>query len=165
MGVIGEFLRSIATDMGAVLEERIATQTYKEVYIKHPSGWIQRIDVVREQPVHFGTLQMIDGVRVDTLENIGSNKITAIFGRLEPKDYLDLYMIVNQSEWSFDTLFDLARKKDLGLNEFFFSFSLDSIEQINIWPKLHIELSIDEVKKYYHALAKTLIGRVKPEEK
>lgn len=49
MRVIGGLLRSIATDMGAEVEEKIATQTYKEVYIKHPSGWIQRIDVVRRK--------------------------------------------------------------------------------------------------------------------
>ncbi|MBI5613584.1 hypothetical protein HY947_01550 [Candidatus Gottesmanbacteria bacterium] len=54
-------------------------------------GWIQRIDVVREQPKHFGDIVIIDGIRVDSLENIGSNKILTLLSRLEPKDYVDFY--------------------------------------------------------------------------
>lgn len=164
MNVIKRFLAAMASDMGADYEEKISTQTYKEAYIKHPSGWAQRIDVVHEQPVHFGDIRVVDGVRVDTLENIGSNKITAILSRLEPKDYIDLYLIVHTSDWSFDKLFELARKKDTGLNEFFFSASLENIEKITIWPKILVQMDIDKIKKYYHDLAKALVIRVKPKE-
>lgn len=164
MDRISGLVRSIAADTNATFEEKVTAQTYKEIYLSHPSGWVQRIDLVREQPVHFGTIQSIDGVRVDTLENIGSNKITAILSRLEPKDYIDLYVIVHQSQWSFDRLFELAREKDMGLNEFYFSYSLENIEKITIWPKMLTPMNTDEIKSYYHTLAVQLITRVKPEE-
>lgn len=163
MDRISSLLRTIAVEVNAAFEEKVTTQTYKEVYISHPSGWVQRVDLVREQPVHFGTIQTIDGVRVDTLENIGSNKITAMLSRLEPKDYIDLYIIVHQSAWSFEKLFELARKKDMGLSELHFSYSLENIEKITIWPKMLSPMNTDEIKSYYHTLARELIARVKPE--
>jgi hypothetical protein len=35
-------------------------------------------------------------VIVDALENIGANKITAIFGRTDAKDFVDLYFILSR---------------------------------------------------------------------
>ena len=78
-------------------------------------GWIQRVDVVREQPIHFGDISLIDGIRVDSLENIGSNKILTLFSRLEVKDYVDFYTIITKSKLSFDALFALAKQKILDL--------------------------------------------------
>ena len=102
--IIGH-IRAIADKLGALVSIKITTQMYQEIYLTHPaSGWQQRIDVVREQPIHVGEIISIDGIRVDSLENIGSNKILTLFGRLEPKDYVDFYVIIQKSKLSFDNL-------------------------------------------------------------
>lgn len=43
--------------------------------------FFSKIDIVKDVPMHFGTFYMKDFVRVDSLENIGSNKVLAVFGR------------------------------------------------------------------------------------
>ena len=161
MKAIQEILKTIGSQLLATYSEKVSTQTYKEIYLEH-ADWTQRIDIVREQPIHFGDIVETDAIHVDTLENIGSNKITAIFGRLEPKDYIDLYMIIHHSPWTFDKLFSLAKQKDAGLEPFFFAYSASNIDKIETWPELRVSVNVDEIREWYRNLAKNILERIKP---
>ena len=57
-------------------------------------------------------------VIVDSIENIGANKLTAILGRTEPKDFVDLYFLLHAG-CGFDDLLQKGQEKDLGLLPFF----------------------------------------------
>lgn len=163
MARIQELLQTIGKSLNASYSEKVSTQTYKEVYLTH-NDWVQRIDIVREQPVHFGEIQVIDGIRVDSLENIGANKMTAIFGRLEPKDFVDLYMILHRSTWAFDVLLALAQKKDAGLEPFMFSYALDNAGKITSWPKLPAPITPESIIRYFRMQALNMLKRIKPEK-
>jgi len=154
--------KEIADSCGATISEKVSTQTYKELYITDKTGSIQRIDIVREQSVHFGKLAMIDGIPVDSLENIGSNKITAIFNRLEPKDYIDLYCITHESSWTFEQLFPFAQKKDLGLDPFLFAYSLSNVAKIDVWPMLRKPIKPKHIQQYFEDLSRTVLTALKP---
>lgn len=163
MEAIVGHIRAIAEKLGALLSIKVATQTYHEIYLTHSkSGWQQRIDVVREQPNHVGEIIRIDGIRVDSLENIGSNKILTLLGRLEPKDYVDFYVIIQKSNLSFDDLFALAKQKDTGLHEFYLANSIAEVEGITVWPSMLIPLDIKSIVDYYQNLSRDLFQRVKP---
>ena len=125
-------------------------------------GWEQRIDIVADQPVRFGKLVTMDGIIVDSLENIASNKLLTIFGRLEPKDFIDFYLMMTKTKLTFDRVFTLARKKDKGLEEFFLANSMAQIEKIELWPELKIRFSISKMRDYYQNLAKKLLLSIKP---
>lgn len=46
-------VEKIARELGSVLETKIVTAHYQELYIRHPkNAWTQRIDIVHEQPKH-----------------------------------------------------------------------------------------------------------------
>ena len=98
------------------------------------------------------------------MENIGSNKINAIFGRLEIKDYIDLYSIVTQTKYTFDELFGLARQKDLGLSEFYFANAIADISQIQTWPDLKVDLNKQAMFNFYKKLTTDLLLKIKPED-
>ncbi|MFH1188386.1 MAG: nucleotidyl transferase AbiEii/AbiGii toxin family protein [bacterium] len=152
----------IAGSVGAIISEKVSTQTYKELYITQKTGSMQRIDIVREQPVHFGEVAVIDGISVDSIENIGSNKITAIFNRLEPKDYIDLYYITHETPWTFEQLFPFAQKKDLGLDPFLFAYSLSNVAKIDVWPVLRKPIEPKEIQQYFEDLSRTVLTAIKP---
>ena len=64
--LIDDLIAKIAQKHGATVSVKVSTQTYKEIYLQNNrEGWLQRIDIVREQPKHFGEIVTIDGVRVD----------------------------------------------------------------------------------------------------
>lgn len=157
-------ITDIAQKMNCIVVSKVKTSTYNEIYLENKQDkWTQRIDIVREQPKRFGTISDVDGVLVDSLENIGSNKICAIFGRLEIKDYIDLYTIIEKTDFTFDELFELARQKDLGLNEFTFASTIADVEQITLWPNILIDLDKKAMFAYYKNLVTELLKRVKPE--
>ncbi len=157
-------IADIAQKIGCEVTTKVKSTTYNEIYLDNKQGgWTQRIDIVKEQPIQFGEIKVVEGVRVDSLENIGSNKICTIFGRLEIKDYIDFYTIITKTDLTFDQLFALAKKKDLGLNEFTLASTIADIEQIELWPKLRIDLDKPAMFTYYKNLITELLLKAKPE--
>lgn len=155
----------LAQETGASLGVKVKSQTYNEIYLENKEeGWVQRLDFVHEQPVRFGEIQEIEGIRVDSLENIATNKILTIYNRLEPKDYIDLYLILQKTGLKFDELFTLAKKKDAGLFEFYFAQSLDNLEKIGPLPEMKVEFNKEKMLAFYRKLQKELLLRLKPAE-
>lgn len=158
-------IEGIGKETGAILSTKIQSLTYQELYLENrKDGWIQRIDIVHEQPRHFGEIRSIDTIRVDSLENIGSNKITAIYGRLEVKDYIDLYMILKRTNLTFDALFKLAKEKDTGLFEFYFANIITSVEKIESLPLMKMPFRKEDLVEFYENLSRELLMRIKPKE-
>lgn len=157
-------IADIAQKMDCEISTKVKSDTYNEIYLEN-ENWRQRIDIVKEQPKRFGNVVEVEGIRVDSLENIGSNKINAIFGRLEIKDYIDLYSIITQTKHTFEELFELARQKDLGLSEFYFANTIADISQIQVWPDLKIDLDKQAMFDFYKKLTTDLLMKVKPEDK
>lgn len=131
---------------------------------KSENGNLLKIDFVKEIPVHFGKFKMVGKVRIDSLENIGSNKVLTVFGRRDAKDFIDLYFILQNKKFKFDYLYDLATKKDLGLSEFYLSNSMRQIEKISIYPKMLVKLDKNKLLEFYKKLSHKLMKRIKPEE-
>jgi predicted nucleotidyltransferase component of viral defense system len=157
-------INSIAQHTGSTISVKVKSGTYNEIYLAHQAGWTQRIDIVKEQPRRFGKIEEIEGIRIDSLENIGSNKVLTVFGRLEPKDYIDLYLILTRTHHEFNALFELAKQKDLGLTEFYFANALLDIEKITVWPEMKIPFNTSEMILFYKNLSREMFQRIKPKE-
>lgn len=158
-------IRKIAKVVKAEISAKVKTDDYNEIYLENKQvGWMQRIDIVHEQPIRFGRPITIDSIRVDSLENIGSNKVLTLFNRLEPKDYIDFYFIVTKLGLDFDDLYSLAKQKDLGLEDFYFASSIANIDKIQTWPIVKIPFDRQAMLKFYRDLTQKLLLRIKPEE-
>ncbi len=158
-------MQSIADKLEATIFAKVRTDNYNELYLQNQrEGWEQRIDIVADQPIHFGKLVTIDDVAVDAIENIASNKLLTIFGRLEPKDFIDFYIIMTKTNITFDKAFSLAKQKDAGLEEFFLANSIAQIEKIESWPSLRVSLPIPKMKVFYDDLSRKLLLRIKPKK-
>lgn len=144
---------------------KVKTDTYNEIYLQNrKEGWIQRIDFVRDQPKRFGRITKIKGINVDSLENIATNKILTLYSRLEPKDYIDFYIIITKTPLKFDTLFAMAKQKDTGLFEFYFAHSIANIDKIETWPEIKVKLDKKKMIGYYQKLSRDLLLKIKPKE-
>lgn len=158
-------MQELAEKSHAKMTVNVRSQTYNEVFLENKNeGWTQKIDIVQEQPKHFGKIQTIDNIKVDSLINIATNKILAIFGRLEPKDYIDLYMILTKTDLQFDVMFKLAKQKDTGLSEFYFANTIVEVEKFHILPKIKIPFDMHEFVNFYTNLSHKLLLKVKPKE-
>lgn len=158
---VRQIFQSYAKTAHLSYDHRVATQGYHKFFLTGKKKEL-KIDLVREQKVHFGKLRTFDDIIVDSVENIGSNKITAIFNRTEAKDFIDLYFILQKRLFTFKKLFRDAQKKDLGMNEFYLAHMLLEVKNLRNFPKMLIPFNKDKMVKLFVSLANKLLLEVKP---
>ena len=144
------------------ITSQVVTDTFIQYIVTDTAGTSLKVDLVKDVPVHFGGLLAKNGVRVDSLENIGSNKVLAIFGRTDAKDFIDLYWILQRTELKFIDLYRQAQEKDLGLSEFYLAYALQGVEKIRLFPQMLEPLPWDEIKTFFQTLARDLLTKIKP---
>jgi len=154
-----KLVEKIAREVSAVVKTKVKTSDYTEIYLENREEvWIQRLDFIKEQPVVFGKRVEVDGIVVDSLENIASNKILTIYGRLEPKDYLDLYFILRETDLGFTELFEKTKKKDTGLHEFYFAnIVAEAIGNLKHFPETLKPFDSRELFDFYSKLSERML--------
>lgn len=95
----------------------------------HPEHPLTKVEFVVDTPPYCAGPRRVETVLVDEVLSIGVNKVTAL-GRLEPRDYVDLYMIVERGLASMDDLLRLASDKDPGLQPLVIADTFDQVESL-----------------------------------
>ncbi|SRR3989338_1748312 len=121
-----------------------------------------KVDFVSEVPVQFGKHELFGKVRVDSIENIAVNKITAVFGRSAPKDFVDLYFLLKRKKYDLYNLVEKAKKKDLGLSEFYLAGALSDIQNVTTLPEMLVPLTQEELEKFFLKLSEELFLKIRP---
>lgn len=156
-------LPTIALNLGGALEERFRTVSFRQAFIRAPGKDDLKIDFVRDVGAQFGEHQRIGSVIVDSELNIAVNKVTALFGRAAPKDFVDLYFLLKKG-YSLDELMRLAKEKDLGFTEFYFAGMLRENQRITALPRMIEPLTIEDLRAFFEPLAEQIMLELKPRE-
>jgi hypothetical protein len=120
-----------------------------------------KIDIVRDFGPQYGEHVRLGQVIVDSIENIGANKLTAILGRTEPKAFVDLHFIL-RAGYSFDDLLAKAQTKDLGLHPFYLAGSLRQVRNFRRLPATTPPLTLSELQYDMLVLADRLLDQEQP---
>jgi predicted nucleotidyltransferase component of viral defense system len=73
---------------------------------------ILQVDFVNDRVVRYKEPLILDnGYKIDNIENILSNKLTAIIGRDNPKDIFDIYLIDKYNSIDFEEIIKIAQDK------------------------------------------------------
>ena len=124
-----------------------------------------KVDVVQDIPVHFGEFQVDESIRVDSLENIGSNKITAIYGRSDAKDFIDLYWILERDgKQKFEQLLKDAKKKDVGIADFHLGQIFLNPPEDKLFQQTTPAITPQAIKKFFFELGTELLKTAKRPE-
>lgn len=107
-------------------------------------------------------------LRIDTIHSIVSNKLCACVSRTEPKDYVDLYVILKKfPEIRFETVYSGAQAKDAIFDDPpTAAFQLEEgfvflKENWKLLPRLRIDLNEKEFFAFYENLAMGMYNRLK----
>lgn len=122
-----------------------------------------QVDVVADVEFRVGSPELVTSYMVDSLKNIAVNKVTAILGRFDPKDYVDLYLLLTEQDLDIFDLLALGKKKDAGLDLFVWASLLESAERIAFLPRMIRAVELDELKAFYRALRDRVLDSIKPE--
>ena len=122
-----------------------------------------RVDIVTDVEFRVGSPELISSYMVDSLKNIAVNKVTAILGRFDPKDFVDLYLLLTEKGFDIFELLELGQRKDAGLDRFVWASLLESAERISILPRMvRDDIGIAEIKAFYSSLRDQLLDSIKP---
>lgn len=152
---------SLAAAVGCRLGPMRRTEHFREVFLEPESGDPLKIDLVRDFGPQYGERLRFGPIIVDSIENIGANKLTAILGRTEPKDFVDLYFIL-QAGYDFDDLLAKARTKDSGLHPFYLAGSLRQVLNFRRLPATTPPLDVIELQQFMLSLADRLLDQLTP---
>lgn len=120
-----------------------------------------QLDFVVDVPFRVGSPQSIENVMVDSLKNIAVNKVCAILGRLDSKDYVDLFFILREHELDILELLDLASHKDAGMDRFVWA-SLVGTAELAILPSMIRPVSLVDLTQFYRALRDQILDAIRP---
>ena len=155
-------LLKIISFLSGKIQHQVSSPTFLQ-FILNINKNMLKIDLVKDTPVHFGKIKLISNYKIDSLENIAVGKLLALFGRADAKDFVDLYFLLEiEKKIDFKILFNLAKKKDAGLSEFYLAGMMSKIEEIKYFPKTIRPVNEDKLRIFFLKLSKNLFKKKKP---
>jgi predicted nucleotidyltransferase component of viral defense system len=89
-----------------------------------------QVDFVNDRVARYKEPNILDnGYKIDNIENILSNKFTAVIGRDDPKDIFDIYLIDKFNTVNYQEILEIAQ------NKMFFSKD-DLLVRLKSFPKI-----------------------------
>ncbi|MBI4788944.1 MAG: nucleotidyl transferase AbiEii/AbiGii toxin family protein [Chloroflexi bacterium] len=156
-------LPTIAAELSCGLTPGTEATDFRSIRLQRGTEPVAKIDLVRDAGPQFGDRQSFGDVIVDSEFNIAVNKVTALFGRAAPKDFVDLYFLLKKG-YGLDELMRLAKEKDLGFTEFYFAGMLREVSRVRALPRMIQPLTPEELDAFFQPLARQLMLKLKPSE-
>ena len=158
--VIIQPLHDIAAEIGCALTTTRLSDYFLQAVLTG-EGSSLKLDLVRDVGPQFGEKHICNRIVVDSLDNIAANKVTAILGRADVKDFVDLYFIL-QAGYDLKSLIAQAKQKDLGLTEFYLGHMMRQGPRIDSMLELFEPLSLQTLQEFYLRLADELLREARP---
>ena len=149
-------LQRLLPGLGLAVESR----TPQFIRLRHPKGL--RVDVVHDVPFRVGVPVRRGAWLIDTLENITLNKVAAIQGRLDVKDYVDLFLLLKDDPPRILTWLAQARQKDGSIDPFVWSRLIGDVETFRVLPRMIVPLALPELATFYRSLRRLILASLKP---
>jgi len=129
-----------------------------------------KIEFARDVPVIISPAKIYDKVIVDSFEDIAVNKIGCILNREppEPKDFVDLFFIIENSNYSVDYLLNRTKEKEGALDNEYgllqFATNLLRVEDFQFLPRMIKPLTTEVLKSSLIPIAHDILNRFRPKK-
>lgn len=113
-----------------------------------------------EQP---SSLEEIPGLKVDSLIDIATNKLLALFGRAELRDFIDIYFILKEHFSKID-LIEKSAQKDPGFDLYWLGVAMERINDFSDdSPDLHLltrPCSMDQLNEFFTSWRRDILKEI-----
>lgn len=100
-------------------------------------------------------------LEVDSVYDIAVNKVQTMFTRIRSRDFIDLYFIMKQLDYSLDQLIkDVRNKFDWNVDRVTLASQFARVKEITELPTMLVEFDQKEMEKFYLDLIKSLEGDI-----
>lgn len=140
--------------------------SFVELVVKKESN-STLIHLAQDAPFRFEATKFFPDfsrVRVDSLPDIASNKLLALFQRATLRDFIDIYFLIKEDHFKKEALIKLASEKDPGFDLYWLGVAF---ERINLFSKNEADMllllkscSLEEMVSFFNGwreeISKTL---------
>jgi predicted nucleotidyltransferase component of viral defense system len=151
-------VEEIANLLHLRVEVRRQFAAFLELFLHSHEGEIVKCDFAQDSPfrllpvVHHSSFAM----PTDNALDIACNKLSALFDRAESKDFVDVFFIDKELS-PFPQLLEQAKKKHVGLDNYWLAISLLKVEDMKTLPRMVKPLDQSELEAFFLAQAKLLM--------
>lgn len=123
--------------------------------LKKKDRLVIKLDFVYDPFKRLTRGKKIQGVRVDSLEDIGANKLMTVTQRSEIKDFVDLYFLLQK--FTFWDLFYFVRKKfRIELDFVWIAAHFLKVSSFDKMPKMLVPLNLKDLQDFFKEKAKKI---------
>lgn len=151
-------LADVAHSVDASVEFRRTFPTFVECFLTSTTGEHVKMDFAFDSPYRLMPTE-IDaeyGIQVDNVVDISSNKLAALFGRIEPKDFVDVYFICREL-MPFPELYQYASQKHVGMTNYWLAVAMRNVTKVQLLPRMIKPLSLPDMQAFFLELADELM--------
>lgn len=158
----GIFLQGFAEQLKALL--KASGVHFEKLFDRHQffftlaSGEL-KVEFTRYPFVQLELPTISEGLKVDSQRDIAANKLMTILDRFDPKDFVDLFFLLQQFSLS-AVRQDMETKFGVKVEDIFLGGELVKVRRIEALPRMHKALTVAEVKEFFMDLAKQLAPTV-----
>lgn len=158
---VAAIMGDIARELGATAEFTRTFPTFIECFLVDPDGERVKLDFAFDTPFRLLPTEMDSrfGIQVDNATDIACNKLSALFGRYESKDFVDVFFIC-QELMPFSELFAKAQQKHVGMTNYWLAVAMQSIKKVRALPRMIRPLELADLQAYFLNLAQELMADV-----
>jgi predicted nucleotidyltransferase component of viral defense system len=151
-------MQEITSRLGLEITFTRTLGMFLEAFVTSPDGERVEFDFAQDSPYRLESTRLDPDLDllVDNPTDIACNKLSALFDRAEPKDFVDVYFVV-QELLPFDRLVVLARQKHVGMDDYWLAIALAQVDQVRVLPRMVKPVSVDELRVFFLARAKELM--------
>jgi predicted nucleotidyltransferase component of viral defense system len=122
-------------------------------------GETLRVEFVRyDHPTIEAPTPKLGALRVDGLRDILANKLSALVDRNEPKDFADVYCLIERAGLSLEQgIIDTKAKFGWPALELLLQSAFLRIDRMTAWPELDPPVDMAEARRAFRGWAKSLI--------
>jgi hypothetical protein len=139
-------LADAAADVGAAIETLQTAPDFRRCIVRRANEAVLVDMVFDRTPQVRGEKPVVDGVRMDPVEEIVANKICAVVGRAEIRDLVDL-LFLERAGWRIEGHLADAARKDGGVTPAALAWVLSGI-RLGDDARLPAGVPVDELRRF-----------------
>ncbi len=138
-------------------EKKRSFETFTELFVTFGEENI-KIDLAIDAPYRLKPTVFNDEYKIfiENITDLCCNKLSTLFDRSEPKDFIDIYFI-DKEIMRIDALIELTKKKHIGFDEYWLARAMYRVKDIEGLPKMIKPVKLDELKDFFMKKSEMLL--------
>ncbi len=157
-------IKKFEEKIDAKLEIRRTSETFVEAFLIKGEEKIL-IYFTLEAPFRFESLKFDSELNIyyENFLDLSCNKFSVLFERHETKDFVDIFFL-SKEFMDFWEIYEKAKKKHVGMEEYWLLLSLDHVRSIEKLPRMIKPVTIKELQEFYEDKIIKLMEKIKKGE-